>query len=382
MTSAQNLDYAEHLVRALEFEGYLLYPYRADALKNRQRWALGTLYPPGASQVLCEPTSAVCELLVRGSAPALQLSLRLLHIEARVENDEAVPGWHEAVQRQLDFELTLPCSARSLCFELPRNEYMKGRYRYTRERLLGRLELSATSVGAELYCLRLELENDTPCTDHERVKAYTRSLASPHLILHCRTGSFISMLDPPAHLTAQVARCRPRGWFPVLVGRPGDTDTMLCSPTILYDYPRMAAESPGDLFDLTEIDELLSLRIQTLTPREKQLVRETDARARAMLERTEQLTAEQLLLLHGRTESLQTHHKVGDRVRLAPKPGGDIFDLALRGESATVRSIERDLEGNLHFAVTVDLDPGADLGLAGQPGHRFFFSEDELEPLP
>ena len=72
----------------------------------------------------------------------------------------------------------------------------------------------------------------------------------------------------------------------------------------------------------------------------------------------------------------------GDRVRLRPRAGGDIFDLALAGQIARVESIEQDYEGRVHLAVVVDADPGRDLGLLRQPGHRFFFSAAEVEPLP
>ena len=71
----------------------------------------------------------------------------------------------------------------------------------------------------------------------------------------------------------------------------------------------------------------------------------------------------------------------GDRVRLKPKPGGDVFDLALAGKVAVVEAIEQDYEGRAHLAVVVDDDPGRDLGMLRQPGHRFFFSVEEVEPL-
>jgi hypothetical protein len=73
--------------------------------------------------------------------------------------------------------------------------------------------------------------------------------------------------------------------------------------------------------------------------------------------------------------------KPGDQVRLRPQAGGDIFDLALAGKTATIESIEQDYENNVHLAVVVDDDPGKDLGLARQPGHRFFFSPAEVEPV-
>ena len=72
--------------------------------------------------------------------------------------------------------------------------------------------------------------------------------------------------------------------------------------------------------------------------------------------------------------------KKGDRVRLKPRPRGDVFDLALAGKTAVIEAIEEDYEGTAHLAVVVDDDPGKDLGMLRQPGHRFFFSVDEIEP--
>jgi hypothetical protein len=72
----------------------------------------------------------------------------------------------------------------------------------------------------------------------------------------------------------------------------------------------------------------------------------------------------------------------GERVRLRPHAGGDIFDIALAGQPATIEAIEQDYEGRVHLAVVVDADPGREFGLLRQPGHRFFFSLQEVEPLP
>lgn len=77
-----------------------------------------------------------------------------------------------------------------------------------------------------------------------------------------------------------------------------------------------------------------------------------------------------------------TEVKVGDRVRLRPKPGGDVLDIALAGQIALIESIEQDYEGKAHVCVVLDDDPGRDLGMLRQPGHRFFFDSAEVEPLP
>ncbi len=202
----------------------------------------------------------------------------------------------------------------------------------------------------------------------------------------------------------EAASCSNRGCFPVLVGEPGERDTLLSSPIILYDYPQIAAESPGDLFDGTEIDEMLSLRILAMTDAEKREMAELDPTARALLERTEALTEADMQRMHGALRNLRALDssgnpnlaklprlaavnlagqslQVGDRVRLKPRPGGDVMDLALNGKTAIVEAIERDFEDRVHIAVAVDDDPGRDLGLARMPGHRFFFSPQEVELL-
>jgi hydrogenase maturation protease len=74
--------------------------------------------------------------------------------------------------------------------------------------------------------------------------------------------------------------------------------------------------------------------------------------------------------------------RVGDRVRLLPRHGGDVLDIALSGQIATIESLEQDYEGKTHVCVVLDNDPGRDLGLLRQPGHRFFFDSAEIEPLP
>jgi hydrogenase maturation protease len=73
--------------------------------------------------------------------------------------------------------------------------------------------------------------------------------------------------------------------------------------------------------------------------------------------------------------------KAGHHVRLRPRKGGDVFDIALAGQTATIEAIEQDYEGKFHVCVVLDVDPGRDLGMLRQPGHRFFFDTEEVEPL-
>ena len=190
-----------------------------------------------------------------------------------------------------------------------------------------------------------------------------------------------------------VALCDNRGTWPVLIGEEGDRDAMLSSPIILYDYPAIAPESPGDLFDGTEIDEILTLRILAMTDAEKHEAAATDARVRALLLRTESLAPAALSRLHGTMRAPQSsmkdgelrgppaslHLTVGAHVRLRPNAGGDIMDLALKDKIAVVEAIEHDFEDRIHVAVTLLDDPGKDLGAYGFPGHRFYFSPEEID---
>jgi hydrogenase maturation protease len=156
--------------------------------------------------------------------------------------------------------------------------------------------------------LRVRIENRVSLDDGNllnRDEALMRSLVSTHTILEVDRGEFVSLLDPPEAERALAAGCQNIGAWPVLVGEIGQKDTILSSPIILYDYPQVAPESPGDLFDSTEIDEILILRILTLTDAEKQAAAAVDERVRALLYRNESLAMDQLRGLHGAVRGLQ-----------------------------------------------------------------------------
>ena len=237
------------------------------------------------------------------------------------------------------------------------------------------------------------------------------SLVSAHTVLGIENGEFLSLLEPPAEFEAMAAECKNVGTWPVLVGEQNMRQAILSSPIILYDYPQIAPESPGSLFDGTEIDEILSLRIMTLTDQEKHEIRQSDDRAREILDRTEQLPGRavhetprhspesatcqrgvamrewewQLLEDKAMLDHIEISGEAvreGDRVRLCPHNGGDILDIALRGQVATIEAIEEDYEGKRHVCVVLDEDPGRDLGLMRQPGHRFFFDPADELPFP
>ncbi|WP_074304695.1 hypothetical protein [Singulisphaera sp. GP187] len=346
----------DRLVNALLYEGYLLYPYR-PSVKNRQRWSFGGLYPPSytADRPGADASTMQTQCLVRGSpSTLLTVSVRFLHLVTRrvgvldtpladapidastpvrfVESlqvgDSVVHSWQEAVEREIgrdDSDLgELAAHPRRIEFQFgPGAERepvrdatgkIVGLVERQQRRVEGIVELSAEAVGNRLYRITVRIENQTAfeAASDDRDEVLLNSLVSTHTSLGVRDGEFISLLDPPEPLRALTAACRNEGTWPVLVGAEGEVDTMLSSPIILYDYPEIAPESPGDLFDATEIDEILTLRIMTLSDEEKRAMGELDDRGRALLERTESLARGQLMELHGSMREARPFSGRGD----------------------------------------------------------------------
>ncbi len=187
-----------------------------------------------------------------------------------------------------------------------------------KEAVSGEVDVTAERIGNDLFKVSIHARNTMPSdtSGYSRDAALLHSLVSTHLILGVDGGEFISLLEPPAELQELAAQCQNVGAWPVLVGEQGQRDTLLASHIILYDYPQIAPESAGDLFDGTEIDEILSLRIMTLTDEEKREIRQCDDRARQILERTDAMPAEQFMKLHGVVRGM---HPVDHR-SLRPDP--------------------------------------------------------------
>jgi hypothetical protein len=203
---------------------------------------------------------------------------------------------------QMSFAFPTKRSSGALC-----DPCMRGK-RVEQEPINGNIEIAGRQVSERVFKITTRVLNLTPLADApgaSRDEALKRSLVSAHTILSARGGEFISLLDPPESLRDVAGSCRNIGTYPVLVGAEGERDTILSAPIILYDYPQIAPESAGDLFDGTEIDEMLTLRILTLTDEEKREMRGGDERARRILERTEAMPAEQLMKLHGAARSLR-----------------------------------------------------------------------------
>jgi hypothetical protein len=167
------------------------------------------------------------------------------------------------------------------------------------DRLDGRIECSVERVETGLHRVTLAVANAAESGGGDRDAMLAKTFCSTHAVLRADGGAFVSLADPPEQLREAAARCRNDGAWPVPVGEPDDFSTVLASPIILEDHPRIAPESPGDLFDGGEIDQLLVLNILALTDEEKAEMRASDPRTREILERTEGLTPDQLMRLHG-----------------------------------------------------------------------------------
>ncbi|HSV67693.1 MAG TPA: hypothetical protein VLJ59_17555 [Mycobacteriales bacterium] len=472
-----DLDRARQVAEAVLYEGYLLYPYRASAAKNQVRWQFGVLVPPAWAETGSgEPTASRTECLFEPRAGAvLHLVLRCLQVQARtiqradgsggfepvasltVDGTDLF-GYDEAAPREVEVDLPIgeltEEGERSVPVSIPAGVDVEdvldssgkvvGRTVRERWELSGALRVTVVPlVGPYGAChLSVRVENTSDWSAAEgggRDVALRHSFVSAHLLLALTNGTFVSPVDPPEWAKVAVGECRNEHIWPVLVGEDDRREVMLASPIILSEYPEIAPESPGELFDSTEIDEILLLRTMTLTDEEKREARATDARAAAIIDRADTLPPEVLDRLHGAVRYLQGVTakrpsdtsfpelrelpdsdvsdefsdqpgadrsvpwwdpgadasvspetdtvqigtiKVGRGSQVLLCPGrrrADAQDLFLVGRTATVQAVLHDVDGETHLAVTLDDDMAAEV-LSWQ-GRYMYFSPDEVEPL-
>jgi hypothetical protein len=410
---------ARKLADAVLLEGYVLYPYRSSSTKNRFRWSFGVLAPRAWSENGgCEEWWMEAQCLVEPGA-LVEGKLRFLHArERRVEDASGravdrldvggrlfVP-WDEGMSREVELGDLLGAGERIFPFDLPGSREAEDVRdaagalvaRVVRQTwpLCGVVRVRVDPVEAEkpLARLSLRVENETPWQDLDapREAALRGALIAAHLVLGADRDAFLSLIDPPAWAAAAAQGCKNRRSWPVLAGPPGTRDLVLCAPIILYDHAQVAPESAGDLFDNTEIDEILSLRTRSLTEEEKREARATDARAAEVIDRVDSLDSAAIQRLHGVVRDLHAAEMVpretagapgirrGARVRL--RPGGrrtDAQDLLYAGCTATVEAVLRDVDDRTYLAVTVDGDPAAELYRAH--GRYHYFAPDEVELL-
>jgi hypothetical protein len=421
--NSAHLDHARKVADAVLYEGYLLYPYRKSAQKNQSRFQFGVLMPPAYSAVdPYEPSASQTECLLECRDDALVWILaRFLHLRRRTAQDaDFRSAFDEATAREhrvvvpvaslLDREADLPVHIDG------GQEAGEGLVYYW-EPLDAAIVIGAERLPGPYGVLRLRvrLENRTvpPARPRSRADGLRHALISAHALIGAEDGTFLSLTDPPEWAAPLAAGCTSTGAWPVLAGPPDCHNLMLASPIILYDHPEVAPESAGDLFDATEIDEILTLRTLAMTDEEKAEARATDPRAAGLLDRLDGLPQEMLEKMHGairylgpaaarpnedagtpwwdpgsdRSVSPETDHVMiqgvrvakGSRVRLRPGARrADAQDLFLAGREAVVQAVLFDVDGQVHVAVSPDDDPVADLQRTA--GRFLYFAPDEIEP--
>jgi len=425
---------------AVLYEGYLLYPYRATSGKNQSRWQFGVLGPPGTAELGLgeEDTLSAHVLLNPGPGATLTIVVRFLQLQHRAVQRRAGAGfepvdeltvggrtwltWDEATECELPFgplDVSALATAQTLPIVVAGGTEVQqvdgGRLVRTRAHL--RAELTVRSESDDgLARISLTVRNlVAPVTDKET--AIARSLIGTHLILEADDGEFVSLLEPADSAADAVEHCRQHRCFPVLAGPPGATGLMLVSPIILYDHPQIAEQSDGALFDSTEIDEILTLRVITMTDEEKVQARATDARAAQIIDRCDAMSPEALLNLHGvlrnphaGTEPAPLIPAIPDgvdwwdpladnavepaidavlvngvrvsrdsRVRLHPSRRADAQDLFYSDKVARVTCVHETVDGDQQIGVVIEDDPAAELH--DWYGRYLYFAPDEVEPL-
>ena len=455
------LDMARTVADAVLYEGYLLYPYRATSLKNQARWQFGVLGPPGAADAgLGEESTMSVECLLSRAAeavhrndlprPTVTVYLRFLQLQHRALErldpadpnryiptrelqlaDDLLLSWDEAVDHELSWPAwtvdELAAGVRRTV-TIPGAEQVEpltasdggtvGRVVRRRWPLSAVLTAETTEVDGHRR-LSVAVENTAPTPPQTKDDAVRWSLLGAHLLLEASGTGFVSLLEPPDTAAASAAAaCRQHRCWPVMAGPRGTDTVVLASPIILYDHPEVAPESTGALFDSTEIDEILTLRVMTMTETEKAEARATDPRAREIIDRCDEMTPERMQQLHGvlrepRSASAERTDQAwldtggaawwdpaadesvrpdvdavvikgvsvrkGSRVRLHPSRRADAQDLFLADQDARVTAVLSDVDGDVHVAVVLLDDPAADLH--EWYGRYFYFAPDELEPL-
>ncbi|PRX50990.1 hypothetical protein B0I33_101142 [Prauserella shujinwangii] len=336
---------------AILYEGYLLYPYRKSSPKNRVRWQFGVLAPrawaervgpvaesvAGSVESWRQHTECLVETRADPAGVVLRARVRYLQLQAKRVERRTADGGHEpvesleyggrphltfdeAVPREHDLVVTLAeilgggrvfdVGAPGATDTEPLGD--RGRVLRWRWPVAATATLAAERLDAPVPAFRLSLTTantgSSAGPDTPRPEVLRHSLIAAHTLLRGEGLRFPSLIDPPAWAGSHARRCRNVHTFPVLAGDdagPGTGTGMLSSPILLYDDPRVAPESPGDLHDAAEIDEILSLRTLTLTEDEKREARATDPRAAEILDRVHGMPEEVLARLHGAVRSLR-----------------------------------------------------------------------------
>lgn len=363
------IDQARAVADAVLYEGFLLFPYHKASLKNQMPWQFGVLMPQNYSDK-SEPSSLRSQMVVlpRTQAPEIGALVRFLQ-QAGDPIEREVPLHIELREGRTKHPFAVDSLRGTAVFDIVRD--------------------------GDVLQLTFELRNESEAPEHAgRNEALNSAFISAHALFTARGAAFASLLDPPDEAKEAVTHCLNERVFPVLVGEAGNTPqtgaTMLVSPIILYDFPRIANASTTHTFDATEIDELLMLSVASLTDEEKQAARSAHPYVRELVERAEALDADTQTMLHGELtggapkpgdESVEISGYIvrkGSRVRVHPKGRTDVWDDIVNGMTGRVCMVHTDFEGKRYIGVVFDADPAGDMH--EWYGRAFFYGPDEVEP--
>jgi hypothetical protein len=341
-----NIKEVKDIANAALYESYLLYPYRQSAIKNRQRWTIGVVYPQEYSEAnnSIEPWTMQTECLGMGGAnTTFDLYVRFLHLLVRTVKRTETTGSctqdqggilpagersiascfadeprEEAMEREISI-LSLPLHdllehTYILDFAFPGTSIVEdlataSHLTIMREQqpLKGTVAIAAKRINTESFKLTVQIMNNTPETGTiaNLHNILLHSFISSHTILQIHQGTFTSLVNPPEAVLSVTQQCENLHTWPIPVGSKDTSDFMLSSPIILYDYPQIAPENPGSLFDSTEIDKRLMLRIMALTDDKKAKICQGNIRACEMPQHTESLTLKAFMKLHDTLRSMR-----------------------------------------------------------------------------
>ncbi len=399
---AAHLDHARKVADAVLYEGYLLYPYHRLSQKNQARFQFGVLMPPAYRSVdPSEPSASQTECLAECADDAqLLVSVRFLQLQHRrvlqvqpgsgktrevasltVDGTEYT-AWDEAIEReqQLCAEVSELLSGDiGLTVHIEPGEYAEDIVVASTGRVAGRLvrswaaidgvirlraERTAGPYGALKLSVRIENHSHPDTRPAKREDGLTHALIAAHALIWVPGGKFLSMTEPPEWAAAAVAACENIGTWPVLAGPPDCQDLVLSSPVILYDHAEVAPESPGDMFDATEIDEILTLRTLALTDEEKRAARVTDPKAAELMDRLDGMPAEMFDRLHGAIRYLRSAPGGGENGASNGSQHG--ADGSSRGTVPPAATQDRPESGEPR---TPWWDPGADASVSPETDH-------------
>lgn len=326
------MDTLDRIAQATLYEGYVLWPYRRSAVKNRQRWTFGGVYPAAYSEASggTDIARMQTQCLIETEHDArIDINVKFLQVvrrqvaqvrEGELEpvDETAVAGrsflsWDESVERRIEprpITVKALMAGRSVPVSYPAGEQVEWLYESGEddpsgalirswESIEGRVDMSAEHLEGKVRRITVSVSNSSDWPGLSRDEAVRRTMVSTHTILKAAQGGFVSLADPPEKLKRAAEASTNIGTWPVLVGDPPDSSAVLSSPIIMSDYPDVAPESPGDMFDGGEIDELLILNTLSLTDEEKREMEATDPKTAEILERARSLSYSDLMKLHG-----------------------------------------------------------------------------------